>query len=106
MRHFETVRLFVEFVAARISETGSHGPINSDRPGYSNIAPTFLIGKKLTPIWSRFGLNNVSARFHHIPVISQPRAGGHFRRKGGHLPRGTGSAWGGDGPVSRLYLAG
>src|ERR1700694_3693625 len=61
--------------------------------------------QKLTPIWSRFGLNNVSARFHHIPVISQPRAGGHFRRKGGHLPRGAGSAWGGGGPVSSLYLA-
>jgi hypothetical protein len=46
MRHFETVRLYVEFVAGpRISETARHGPINSDRPGYSNIAPTFLIGK-------------------------------------------------------------
>ena len=25
--------------------------------------------QKLTAIWSRFGLNNVFARFHHIPVI-------------------------------------
>jgi hypothetical protein len=30
--------------------------------------------QKLTPIWSRFGLNNVSARFHHIWVISQPES--------------------------------
>jgi hypothetical protein len=29
----------------RMSETASHGPINSDRPGQFNIAPTFLIGK-------------------------------------------------------------
>jgi hypothetical protein len=36
---------FVEFVAGpRISETASHGPINSDRHGHSNIAPT-LTGK-------------------------------------------------------------
>jgi hypothetical protein len=47
--------------------------------------------QKLTPIWSRFGLNNVSAGFHHIPVISQPRAGGHFRRQGGTFAEGNGA---------------
>jgi hypothetical protein len=31
--------------------------------------------QKLALIWSRFGLNNVLAGFHHIPVISRPRAG-------------------------------
>jgi hypothetical protein len=34
--------------------------------------------QKLTPIWPRFGLNNVSAWFHHIPVISQPTGGRAF----------------------------
>ena len=50
MRYFETVRLFVEFVAElRISETASHGPINSDRPGNSNIVPTFFDRQKTNP---------------------------------------------------------
>ena len=47
--------------------------------------------QKLTPIWPRFGLNNVSGWFHHIPVISQPTAGRAFPAvEARRLPRGTG----------------
>jgi hypothetical protein len=47
--------------------------------------------QKLTPIWPRFGLNNVSAWFDHIPVISQPTAGRAFPAvEARRLPRGTG----------------
>ena len=51
--------------------------------------------QKLTPIRPKFGLNNVSARFHCVPAISQPRScWGHFRCQGGQLPGGTGDGGG------------
>jgi hypothetical protein len=61
--------------------------------------------QKLTPIRPKFGLNNVSARFHCVPAISQPRScWGHFRCQGGHLPGEQ--AMGAVGRcVARLYRA-
>jgi len=34
---------------AGISETANHGPINSDRPGNSNIVPTLFDRQKTNP---------------------------------------------------------